>query len=44
MLFSADDPVEDSDEAALVHGGGASKAAVRSFAGRPILTTRVTPL
>jgi hypothetical protein len=42
-LFSADD-LEDSDEAALVHGRGASTATVRSFAGRPILTTRFTPL
>ena len=39
-LFSADDPLEDSDEAAMVHGRGASTATVRSFAGRPILTTR----
>jgi hypothetical protein len=30
--------------AALVHRGGASTATVRSFAGRPILTTRFTPL
>jgi hypothetical protein len=43
-LLPADDLLEDSDEAAPVHRDGTSMAAVRSFAGRPTLSTRFTRL